>query len=428
MRVHLARALYGIVCLSAYARSSDSTEFFETRIRPVLAQNCFACHTDSELGGLRLDSRERLLQGGKSGPAVVPGKPQESLLIQAVRHEHPRLKMPPQGKLPEEAIADLVAWVQAGAVWPETAATSTGSPNAAEYAITPEQRSFWAFQPVRKPALPAVKNRSWPKGAIDRFILAKLEANGLHPIKPADKRVLLRRATFDLIGLPPTPEEVDAFLGDTSPDAFRKVVDRLLASAHYGERWGRHWLDVARYADGRLGATSDTPYANAFRYRDWVIQVFNQDLPYDRFVKAQIAADLTTEGREEMLAGLGFQALARDANDQVDVTTRAFLGLTVGCAQCHDHKYDPIPTQDYYSLLGVFRSSQSHEIPLAPDAVVNAYKTQKQKIERLTEEINDYVEKLRRNCWSTRIDYVPVQTNEPFETALVNYLAKRLRK
>jgi hypothetical protein len=216
----------------------------------------------------------------------------------------------------------------------------------------------------------------------------------MKPSPPADKRALIRRVTFDLIGLPPAPEDVDAFLSDSSPDAFNKVVDRLLASPHYGERWGRHWLDLARYADASLGAFEDGPLPNTFRYRDWVIRAFNEDMPYDLFVKAQIAGDLLpAEHRENLVAGLGFQALARDANDQVDVTTRTFLGLTVGCAQCHDHKYDPIPTKDYYSLLGVFRSSETDRFPLAPEPVVAAYQEHQKKIARLKDQIDDFVQK-----------------------------------
>ena len=237
-----------------------------------------------------------------------------------------------------------------------------------------------------------MKDSRWAKSAIDRFILAKLESEGLKPVRPADRRALIRRVTFDLTGLPPTPDEVDAFVADRSPDAFAKVVDRLLASPHYGERQARHWLDLARYADGNLGASKDTPYPNAYRYRDWVIRAFNQDMPYDLFVKAQLAADLLPNN-QELLPALGFHALGGNADERVDVTTRGLLGLTVGCAQCHDHKYDPIPTQDYYSLLGVFRSSETHEIPLAPDAAVAAYKEIEKKIEDKKFEVDEFLRK-----------------------------------
>jgi hypothetical protein len=374
--------------------SPQAVEFFETRIRPLLVKNCFACHTNARSGGLQLDSRESILKGGNSGPAVVPGDPDHSLLVQAVRHTQARLKMPPPGKLPETDIADLAAWVKAGAIWGETAPPIAGTAKSGEYIITPRQKAFWAFQPVHKPAVPPVTDTTWPKNAIDRFILAKLEQNGLRPVAPADKRILLRRATLDLTGLPPTSQELDEFLSDSSPDAFAKVVDRLLASPHYGERWGRHWLDLARYADGKLGASKDTPYRNAFRYRDWVIQAFNEDMPYDKFVKAQIAADLMPDkDREKLLPGLGFQSLGDGPDDEVDVSTRTFLAMTVGCARCHDHKYDPIPTRDYYSLLGIFKSSQDYQIPLAPETEVAAYKEHKKKIDQQQEQIDDFVVK-----------------------------------
>ena len=394
MRAWFPRAVLPALALCApLARAADDpAEFFETRIRPVLAKNCFACHTGTQLGGLRLDSRDAALQGGKSGPAIVAGNPEKSLLIQAVTHAHERLKMPPSGKLTPDEIEGLASWIRAGAIWPETPAPQQAK--APGYVIKPEQREFWAFQAVRKPAPPAVKNAAWPQSPVDRFVLAKLEEAGLQPAPPADKRSLIRRATLDLTGLPPTPEEVEAFVADNSPGAFSRVVDRLLASPRYGERWGRYWLALARYADADVGAFTDEPTPHAFRYRDWVIQAVNDDLPYNTFVKAQIAADvMPTEQREKLIAGLGFQALGIDAGDRLDVTSRVFLGLTVGCAQCHDHKFDPIPTKDYYSLLGVFRSSQKYDYPLAPQSVVDAYNAHKKKIADLREVIDEFVEK-----------------------------------
>ncbi len=383
-----ARLAILFVALMGSALAQTPGEFFESRVRPVLSKNCFACHTGSKLGGLQLDSREHLLKGGNSGPAIVPGQPESSLLILAVQRTHERIKMPPAGKLSDEEIAGLAAWVKMGAVWPSEAVT----PKPAGYVITPEQRAFWAFQPVRKPLVPVVHDARWAKSPIDRFVLAKLESEGLKPVGPSDRRALIRRATFDMIGLPPTPEEVDAFVSDRSPDAWAKVVDRLLASPHYGERWTRHWLDLARYADGNLGASKDTPYPNAYRYRDWVIRAFNSDMPYDRFVKAQLAADRLPDNRD-LLPALGFLALGGDANERLDVTTRSLLGLTVGCAQCHDHKFDPIPTQDYYSLLGVFRSSEDHEVPLASDGVVSSYKGLEKKIEDKQFEVDEFLRK-----------------------------------
>src|SRR5205814_1810412 len=367
-------------CVASAQVAIEKIEFFESRIRPVLANNCFACHTDSKLGDLRVDSRVALLEGGKSGPAIKLGHPEESLLIKAVMQVEPKLKMPMGGnKLKDNEIADLKYWIQTmAAFWPtEDAKQVTAAPvEKTKFTIRPEQRRFWSFQPLAKPAASRVKDAVWAKSMSDRCILAKLEEENLKPVKPADKRALIRRAYFDLIGLPPTPEQVDAFLSDNSPDAFAKVVDRLLASPQYGERWARHWLDVARYADGtgrgdgRLvflgyGMARDG-YANTWRYRDWVIQALNEDMPYNQFVKAQIAADLMPEkDRAKMLPALGFfgigpwftgddvvfvEARANERDDKIDALTKGFLGLTVTCARCHNHKYDPISQKDYYAL------------------------------------------------------------------------------
>lgn len=337
-------------------------EFFESRIRPVLATSCYDCHTDAAKGGLRVDSREALLKGGQRGPAIVVGKPDESLLIKAVKHE--TLNMPKGGtKLKDSEIADLSQWIKDGAYWPATAAVKN------DYRIKPEHQAFWSFQPVRNSTLPIVKGAT--TNAIDAFLLAKLEANNLTFNPPADKRTLLRRATFDLTGLPPTPEEYATFFADKSPDAFAKVVDRLLASPAYGERWGRHWLDVARYSDtvGMVDAGRNTqgwfPYA--YTYRDWVIRAFNEDLPYDQFILQQLAADKLPNNDSRNLAALGFVTLSRGGlgvnqqekiDDKIDVVTRGLLGLTVSCARCHNHKFDPIPTKDYYSLYTIFNNSR----------------------------------------------------------------------
>jgi len=389
-KLRTLRLLGPLVLATGCAHTADTGEFFESKVRPVLAKNCYPCHTDARSGGLRLDSAEALQKGGKSGPPIVPGKPDESLLIQAIRQTHERIKMPPGGKLKDEEIAAIVQWVQAGAVWPPSAAPAPAAP---AYTITAQQRAFWAFQPVRKPAVPPVKNTSFARSAIDHFVLANLEAKGLQPAHPADKLVLIRRATIDLTGLPPTPEEVDAFLADRSPNAFATVVDRLLASPRYGERWGRYWLDVARYSDDKLNSTEEEPYPNAFRYRDWVIQAFNRDMPYDLFVKAQIAGDLLASGDPlQYQPGLGFYALSPEMQDErVDATARGFLGLTVACAQCHDHKFDPIPQKDYYSLQGVFSSSEVTQVPLAPKEVVEKWDAQKKAIDKLQAQLKDFV-------------------------------------
>jgi hypothetical protein len=394
---------------SAWAGEAEQLEFFESEIRPVLAENCYACHTKTKMGGLRLDSRETAVRGGSSGPAIRPGNAAGSLLIQVVRHEHDRLKMPPSGEqLDGKKIEALEAWIQDGAVWPDEDLV----PDAVEstkYEITAQQRKFWSFQQVTKPALPKTDGKGQVLKPVDHFVLAKLAANDLKPVGLADKRTLIRRATFDLIGLPPTPEEIDAFLADASPNAFENVVERLLASPRYGERWGRYWLDLARYSDGKIGTRTDAPYPNAFRYRDWVIQAFNDDLPYDQFVKAQLAADhLPEDEREEHLAGLGFLALSPRGDDRVDVVTRTFLGFTVGCAQCHDHKYDPIPTKDFYSLQGVFASSAYHEYPLAPEEQVEAYKKAEKAIADEKEAITKFVKKQAEQL----VDVLFVQTNE----------------
>ena len=376
-----------------YGSDPATAEFFEMRIRPLLAENCYACHTNARKGDLRLDSREELVRGGSSGPAIRPGNSAGSLLVRAVSHTHERLQMPPQGKLGDRNIEDLRSWIDAGAVWPDTGDKVIESAPAATYTINQEQRAFWSLQPLQATDPPEVADTSWPRSPIDYFVLDRLENEGLAPVGPADRRTLIRRASFDLIGLPPTSEEVESFVGDTSPDAFSRVVERLLASRHYGERWGRHWLDLARYSDGRLGARTDTPYPNAFRYRDWVVDAFNRDLPYDQFVLAQVAADqLSAENQRELLAGLGFLVIAPNLDDLVDVTARTFLGLTVGCARCHDHKYDPIPTQDFYSLKGVFTSSKAAEHPLVADSVVQAYKKSQERINAQKTEVQEFIE------------------------------------
>ncbi len=346
--------------------SAAAVEFFESRIRPVLAENCFSCHgPQKQRGGLRLDSAAGVLKGGESGPAVVPGHPEKSLLLQAVR-QGGELKMPPKGKLSERVVSDLAAWVKMGAPWPHGG--SAGPDTAAE-----AWKKHWAFQPVKKPAVPRPASLPAEASPVDAFVVAALEAKGLSLSPPADRRTLLRRVSFDLTGLPPTAAEVEAFEKDTSPDAFAKVVDRLLASPAYGERWGRHWLDVARYADTKgYVFEEERRYAYSYTYRDWVIRAFNEDKPYDRFLVEQLAAD-RLGGDPRNLAAMGFLTLGRRflnnqqdiIDDRIDVVTRGLMGLTVACARCHDHKYDPIPTKDYYSLYGVFASSvEPKELPL----------------------------------------------------------------
>jgi hypothetical protein len=350
---------------AAQPRSPDAETFFEVKIRPVLAGRCFKCHGGEKVSnGLRVDSRAALLKGGDGGPAVVPGDPDRSPLVQALRHARGAdLRMPPDKKLPDAVIADFTAWVHDGAVWP---AASAGSAPFASW-------KHWAFLAVKKPEPPPDPS-GWASNPIDRFIAAGLHHERLRPVADADRRVLLRRLTFDLIGLPPSPREVEDFLADTSPDAYEKVVERLLASPHYGERWGRHWLDVARYAD-TAGDNADYPIPEIRLYRDYVIDAFNADLPFDQFVREQLAGDILAaqhpgQRRAEQIAATGFLALSRryatapyelwhlTLEDTIDTVGQGFLGLTLRCARCHDHKFDPVTTQDYYALYGIFASTE----------------------------------------------------------------------
>jgi hypothetical protein len=360
---------------AAPAPTPAGVELFEAKVRPVLVEQCYRCHSAAARkagklkGGLLLDSRAGLLRGGVSGPAVVPGRPAQSLLLKAVRQSDDATPMPPKGKLPDAVIADFEKWINAGAPAPgdDTAQSPTARADMA--------RRHWAFQPVRDLPPPAVRDPSWCRSSVDRFVLAKLEEKGVFPSPPADRRTLLRRVTFDLAGLPPSPQEVDAFLADDSPDAYERVVDRLLASPHFGERWGRHWLDVARYADTKDGVLmfgDDRVRPYAYTYRDYVIRAFNADVPFERFVHDQLAADQIRPPVEPWrLAAMGLLTLGKgfDGNvhdvldDRIDVVSRGLLGLTVSCARCHDHKYDPIPTADYYSLYGVFASCEEPLVP-----------------------------------------------------------------
>jgi uncharacterized protein DUF1553/uncharacterized protein DUF1549/cytochrome c len=388
MRFAAGSLLLLAVNVPALLAQSADADFFENKIRPLFAEKCYACHAEAAKGGLRLDSRDRFLKGGQSGPIVVPGSPDASLLIKALRYDAIP-KMPPSGKLAGDQISAVESWIKSGAVWPENEKSAAKSP---PYNITADQRAFWSFRPVRSVSPPDVKDANWARTEIDRFLAAKLEARGLHPVRRADRRTLIRRAAYDLTGLPPTQEDVVAFEHDRSPDAFAKVIDHLLASPRYGERWGRLWLDVARYSDDRLDSERDNPYPASFRYRDWVIQAIQNDMPYDVFVKAQIAGDQLPD-HEKYEAGLGFYALSPEMqDDRVDATARGFLGLTVACAQCHDHKYDPIPTRDFYSLMGVFRNTDLHEVPLAPKETVDAYKAQSALIQKKEKELKAYVD------------------------------------
>ena len=351
----------------------EQIQFFEKKIRPVLVQNCIQCHSQTQgkiKGKLALDSREGLRRGGESGPAIVPGKPEASLLIRAIEHSDESLKMPPSKKLSEDIVADFKHWIRTGAADPR----DMDSRVAGSGVQIDKARSFWAFQPPRAFPAPSVKDTAWPRSDIDRFLLAQLEAKGLRPVPDADRYALLRRLSFDLIGLPPTPAEIQDFLRDSSPDALARVVDRLLENPGFGERWGRHWLDVARYAESS-GKQVNINYPHAWRYRDYVIASFNADKPYDQFLREQIAGDLLPardeSQRAEHLIATGFLAIGPKphnefnplqfemdvVDEQIDTLSQAMLGLTVACARCHDHKFDPISMKDYYALAGIFRST-----------------------------------------------------------------------
>jgi hypothetical protein len=363
-------------------------DFFESKIRPVLVSKCFMCHSSklqSAMGGLVLDTKAGLVKGGSDGPVVVPGKPAQSRLLQALRYTDQSLQMPPTGKLPDQVIGDFEQWIAAGAPDPrEDAAVATQTPAPLKGMPIEEGRKWWAFQPAHEMPAPPVKDAAWPKRKIDAFLLAKLEDKGLKPSEKSDPRTLVRRIHVDLVGYKPSYEEVEAFANDTSPDAYERLVDRLLASPHYGERWGRHWMDVARFGeDNPTSEATNPPYPFAWRYRDWIIEAINKDVPYDRFVKLQMAADLMPGTMREDLRALGYlgaapiyhkdQRLSADViggfntddwDERVDAVSRGLLAMTVACARCHDHKFDPILTRDYYGLVGVFASTMRTERPL----------------------------------------------------------------
>jgi len=400
---------------------SAAVEFFETAIRPLFAEKCVGCHgPKKQEAGLRLNSHTGAITGGDSGPAILPGDPQKSLLIRAVGYQS-ELKMPPDGKLAEKEIANLVRWIQDGAVWP---GDERGDPLVSSDAVSATKSNLWSLQPVSDSALPEVQSQGWSVSSIDFFILNALEKRELRPGPPADQRTLLRRITYDLTGLPPSPAEIDQFLNDPSPAAFENVVDRLLASPHYGERWGRHWLDVVRYADARdlIQLPIDSDFREAWRYRDWVVKAFNHDLPYDQFVAMQIAGDLMQPDDPAMidadaLVATGMLAIAdfvpgdvdKDqmiadcVNDQIDVVGRAVLGMTIACARCHDHKFDPVSTEDYYSLAGIFFSSRLIpgpvpgntplvRVPLLPAVEIKAIEAQSKHDRQRLAELSGFVQ------------------------------------
>lgn len=356
--------------------TDSGNEFFEKKIRPVLVEHCYRCHSSRApklKGGLSLESRANVLKGGDTGPALVPGKPEQSLLLKAVRYTEEGLRMPPTGKLPDAIIADLTKWIGMGAPDPRVPVEAGIAKKAMDIE---EGRKFWAYQSPRHRPIPPVRDAAWPATGIDRFILSRLEAQGLKPAADADRRTLVRRAYFDLTGLPPAPDQIESFLRDSSPNAFARLVDRLLQSPHFGEHWARHWLDISRFAESSGGGRS-LLFKDAWRYRDYVIASLNADKPFDRFVAEQIAGDLlpyqADEERAQNLIATAFLALGptnyerqdKDTlemdvvDEQLDTIGRAFLGMTIGCARCHDHKFDPIPTRDYYAMAGILHSTQT---------------------------------------------------------------------
>jgi hypothetical protein len=392
--------------------SREAAEFFEAKVRPVLVEKCFSCHgPKKQQGGLRLDGRTTAFKGGDSGPVVVAGKPDESLLVKAVRYDGD-LKMPPKGKLAAAEVEALSEWVRKGAPWPEDVAAT-----ALKSTVADARAKHWSFRPVQKPRPPAVKNADRVATPVDAFVLARLEDKGLSLSPPAARRTLVRRVTFDLTGLPPKPEEVEAFVNDHAPDAYDRLVEQLLASPAYGERWGRHWLDIARYSDTKgYVFTEERRYPNSFTYRDYVIRAYNDDKPYDQFLVEQLAADRLSLGDDNSaLAALGFLTLGRRflnnqqdiIDDRIDVTMRGLQGLTVACARCHDHKFDPIPTTDYYSLYGVFASCQEPaELPLLgkeePSPELDAFNAE---LKKRTVVVDEFTEKHKDELKSGNVKF-----------------------
>jgi hypothetical protein len=346
-------------------------EFFEKKIRPILVERCYECHSGSESnGGLRLDDRERARRGGDTGPVLVEGQPDASLMIRAIRYKNADLQMPPSGRLPDEEIAALERWVASGAFDPRQPATDAPTPLTGM--SIDEGRGFWSMQPLSDPVVPSVQNSEWVQNPIDAFVLSKLESHGLEPAPPASRRDWLRRLWLNLTGLPPTVEEWHIFEQDTAPGSFERAIDRCMSSPQYGVRFGRHWLDVARYADSN-GLDENIAYGNAWRYRDYVIHSFNADKPFDRFVEEQIAGDLLPDADRESTTGTGFLVLGAKVlaepdreklvmdtiDEQLDALGKSFMGMTVGCARCHDHKFDPIKQRDYYALAAIFKGTKT---------------------------------------------------------------------
>ena len=375
--------------------NDQQIEYFETSVRPLLVKHCYECHGPESKdlqGGLSLGSRKDIIKGGDSGPAIVPGKPEESLLIDSITYED-IYEMPPSGKMPDKDIETLKKWVKMGAPWPK--GSDVAVQREGELNIDQRLKEHWCWQPIAAQQLPGVNRKDWPLQPLDYFVLKSLEDKGLVPTEPADRRTLIRRAYFDLIGLPPSPEQIEAFVHDKSPNAFEKVVDGLLASEHFGERWARHWMDLTRYAE-TCGHEFDYPLPHAHKYRDYLIRAFNADVTYDQFIIEHIAGDLINKPRihptgkfNESILGTGFWFLgeathapvdvkgdeAGRVDNQIDVMSKTFLGLTVACARCHDHKFDAISTKDYYAIAGFLQSSRRQEVMMDMGGKIGAAKS-----------------------------------------------------
>ncbi len=438
----------GVIPMSG---AENGGSLFTDKVLPIFEQHCYKCHSanaEKVKGGLLLDTPEGLLKGGDTGAALTPGDPDNSRIVIAVRHTDPDLRMPPKEKLSQDQIAVIENWVKIGAP----------DPRSHSFSKFKTASDLWSTHPLRRPALPSTKNLSWTKDPLDAFILSALEGKNLKPVAPADKRTLIRRATFDLLGLPPTPAEIEAFVSDSSNEAFERVVNRLLESKHFGERWGRHWLDVARYADSN-GLDQRVILADAWRYRDYVIEALNSDLPYNEFIREQIAGDLLPDkdnaDRHRKWIATGFLVLGPKnlqepnrekllmdiADEQIDVMSRALLGLTVSCARCHDHKFDPIPTRDYYALAGIFRSTQtlSGDVARVPNAsflserplgtaeqaaIVEKYQAKLTQVERKRDRARQMARELPGGIDSKELDGIVMDNLEAEmigEWALSNY-------
>ena len=405
----LTSVVWSKACLavdSSPGFAAKDLEFFEARVRPLLIEHCYECHSGDAKkvqAGLLMDYRQQLIDGGESGAAIVAGDPDNSLLIQSVRYE--ASEMPPNGKLSDQQIADLEKWVKIGAPWPTVTTAEPQDLDGSNLDWENVRQSHWAWRPIARPPVPTVERVEHVSNAIDRFIERGRATHGLNVAPNADRTSLIRRIYFDMLGLPPSPEQVREFKNDRSPIAYESLVEELLASPAYGERWGRHWLDVARYSDGGGSFNDRSDLPHAFRYRDWVVRQLNKDLPFDEFIQHQVAGDLS--GDTEAAIGTGFfaigptyrsdggdpdsvaQAKSETLDDRVDTMSRAFLGLTVACARCHDHKFDPVPTLDYYSLAGVFNNSRNATIPIAPQSEIDAYNKAQEAIKKLDQQIKE---------------------------------------